>query len=330
MYKIGVIIPVYRGRGKVEKALDTLVTQTFKDFEVCLSNDCDGESYTDIISEYANRGLIINCVIRTHRGGPGAARQSGINLLINECEYLMFMDQDDAMMPIGLEYAYAAIVNEDADVCQCTFIEESKTQFIVHPGDTSAVTYIHAKIYKSQFLKESNLGFTDKIFWNEDCYFNVVAMNAGVSARVNTPPLYLWRYNSESATHKNFLEFFSKAWDTFILSQVLALLKIEEIAPDRLSPVVCGAVTREMYIHSQNGIANGQDESRIYKWLDMLKTSEGYLKALKTKQFWEVALQLRNQVYGDMENKKNYLPTENILEWVKRLISTEVWDDIYC
>ena len=329
MYKIGVVIPVYHGRGRVEKALDSLVTQTFKDFEVCLGVDCDGESYEDIITEYVRRGLTINCRIRPYRGGPGMARQSGINMLIDECEYLVFMDQDDVMMPMGLQYAYDAI-EDDIDVCQCTFIEESKNQYVLHEGATSPVTYIHAKIYRSQFLKENNICFTDKVFWNEDCYFNVVAMNVGRCARVNTAPLYLWRYNNKSATHENFTEFFTKAWDTFALSQVLAILKIEEVAPERLTPTACGAITREIYIHCQNGIANGQDESRVYKWLDMLKTSERYLATLKTPEFWKAMLQLRNYVYYNATEDKNFIPTENILEWVKRLISTEVWDDIYC
>ena len=326
MYKIGVIIPVYKGRGKVEHALDTLVAQTFKDFEVCLSSDCDGESYEDIISEYACRGLVINHIIRSSRGGPGAARQSGISLLIDECEYLMFMDQDDYMMPIGLEYAYKAI--ENADVCQCTFIEETATQYIIHPGDNTPVTWHHGKIYRSKFLKDNKIWFDDRIFWNEDCYFNVVAMNTGTNLRENTPPLYLWKYNSESATHKDFENFFKKAWDTFIASQVLALLKVEEINPEKMTPYFCGIITCQMYNHFQRGMALKLDESQVYKWLDMLKKSKGYLNALKSQDFWVWAVRgVINTAVG--HNKTTYFPTETILNWVKRLISTEVCDDLY-
>ena len=326
MYKIGVIIPVYKGRGKVEHALDTLVAQTFKDFEVCLSSDCDGESYEDIISEYARRGLVINHIIRSSRGGPGAARQSGISLLIDECEYLMFMDQDDYMMPIGLEYAYKAI--EDADVCQCTFIEETATQYIIHPGDNTPVTWHHGKIYRSKFLKDNKIWFDDRIFWNEDCYFNVVAMNAGISAMKDTAPLYLWKYNPESATHKDLAAFFEGAWDTFIASQVLALLKIEEINPQKITPIICGTITRQLYNHFQKSMACKLDESKVYKWLNMLKESKRYLATLKTEEFWRVALK---GVTGIVTGPNNtiYFPTENIVKWVKRLISTEVCDDLY-
>lgn len=329
MYTIGVVIPIYHGRGKVEKALDSLVTQTFKDFEVCLSNDCDGDSYDDIITEYVRRDLTIKYTERNMNGGPGMARQSGIDTIIDECKYLMFMDQDDVMMPICLEYAYASITNGNFDACQCTFIEETDKQFIVHPGASTHATWHHGKIYKTEFLKKYNIRFSEQLKWNEDCYFNVVAMNLGRTTAVDTCPIYLWRYNAESATHKEFMKFFKKAWDTFAASQVLALIKIWNADKERLTPELCGSVTREIYIHCQNGIANGMDESRIYKWLDLLRLLSGYRAALKTHEFWNMATQTRTTTYVNVEENKLFIPKENILDWIKRLISTEVWDDIY-
>lgn len=48
-------------------------------FLVCLSIDCDGEDYSDIIEEYRRRGLHIRVINATENGGPGAARQKVID-----------------------------------------------------------------------------------------------------------------------------------------------------------------------------------------------------------------------------------------------------------
>ena len=65
---VNVIIPTYKARDTLPKALDSLVAQTKKTFVVTIVQDGDGEDYSDIISEYRKRGLGIRILILDTRG----------------------------------------------------------------------------------------------------------------------------------------------------------------------------------------------------------------------------------------------------------------------
>lgn len=73
MVEVG--IPVWHAKSTLSKCLDSLVAQTFDRFITCLSIDCDGEDYSDIIKTYRSRGLKIRIINGKENGGPGAARQ---------------------------------------------------------------------------------------------------------------------------------------------------------------------------------------------------------------------------------------------------------------
>ena len=74
MVEVG--IPVWHARDTLCKCLDSLVVQTLDKFITCLSIDCDGEDYSDIIETYRARGLKIRVINGEKNGGPGAARRS--------------------------------------------------------------------------------------------------------------------------------------------------------------------------------------------------------------------------------------------------------------
>ena len=99
---VDVIIPTYKARETLPKALDSLVAQTKKMFLVTIVQDCDGEDYGDIIEEYKRRGLVIRWVPLTENVGPGGARQAGMDSDLMS-EYFMFLDSDDMYTPRAIE-----------------------------------------------------------------------------------------------------------------------------------------------------------------------------------------------------------------------------------
>ena len=99
MVEVG--IPVFHARNTLRKGLDSLVAQTKDKFITCLSIDGDEEDYSDIIETYRARGLKIRVINSKENGGPGAARQRIIDT--TQCDYLIFMDADDMLMPRAVE-----------------------------------------------------------------------------------------------------------------------------------------------------------------------------------------------------------------------------------
>ena len=97
-------IPVYKAKETLPDALDSLVAQTYKRFIVTLSIDGDGEDYSDIINTYKARGLKIRAITSAVNHGAGGARQLILDATI--CDYIMFLDADDILMPRAVEVLY--------------------------------------------------------------------------------------------------------------------------------------------------------------------------------------------------------------------------------
>lgn len=122
---VDIIIPTFRARGTLPAALDSLVAQTKKMFIVTVVQDCDGEDYSDIIEEYKRRGLKVRLIQTEKNGGPGAARQRGMDS-DKMSEFFMFMDADDILNPRAIEILSREIKLHNADLATSDFLVNEK------------------------------------------------------------------------------------------------------------------------------------------------------------------------------------------------------------
>lgn len=96
MCKIYAIIPVFNAQNYIRKCLDSVLNQTFKNFEIILVDDGSADGSSNICDEYGNKDNRI-VVIHTKNGGVSTARNVGLNYLFinNKKGYLTFVDSDD-------------------------------------------------------------------------------------------------------------------------------------------------------------------------------------------------------------------------------------------
>ncbi len=117
MARISIIIPVYNIEKYLPKCLDSLLNQTFQDFEIICVNDGSKDNSLVILEEYKNRDSRIK-IITKENGGAGSARNRG---LVEACgKYIQFVDGDDYFEPQMLEKLYNLIVKYDADISVCS------------------------------------------------------------------------------------------------------------------------------------------------------------------------------------------------------------------
>jgi len=110
--KISIIIPAYNVSGYLEKCLDSILVQTFTEFEVILIDDGSTDDTADICDRYAQNDNRIT-VIHKKNEGVSVARNTGI-----ECakgEYFLFFDGDDFVEPYTCEELYNLIKEKQAD-----------------------------------------------------------------------------------------------------------------------------------------------------------------------------------------------------------------------
>ena len=89
---ISVIVPVYNAEKTLRRCVDSILAQTFEDFELILINDGSKDQSGDICDEYAAKDPRVKTVHKTN-GGVSSARNAG--LCIAQGEYIAFIDSDD-------------------------------------------------------------------------------------------------------------------------------------------------------------------------------------------------------------------------------------------
>ncbi|AVT47624.1 glycosyltransferase family 2 protein [Shewanella baltica] len=110
---ISIIIPVYKVERFLERCLDSILAQTYNDFEIICINDGSPDNCDMILSEYEkndNRIKVINQINQ----GPSVARNTGLRLARGD--YVYFIDPDDAIQPQTLEIAHFLAKKNQADL----------------------------------------------------------------------------------------------------------------------------------------------------------------------------------------------------------------------
>ena len=117
MSKISVIIPVYNAEKYLGQCLDSLIGQTFSDFEIICVNDGSNDSSLDILNNYADKCDKIK-IINIENSGPGPARNKGLDIASGD--YITFVDADDWVDKKFLEILYASAIKTNADITECS------------------------------------------------------------------------------------------------------------------------------------------------------------------------------------------------------------------
>lgn len=116
---ISVIIPVYNTEPYLAKCLDSILAQTFADFEALLIDDGSPDQAGNICDQYARRDTRIR-VFHQANAGVSAARQLGLDNARGE--YVIHADSDDWVEPQMLQALYAEATRTCADVVICDYL----------------------------------------------------------------------------------------------------------------------------------------------------------------------------------------------------------------
>lgn len=123
---VSVIVPVYNSRLYLEKAVRSIMAQTYDRLEIILVNDGSKDESGEICEALAKEDGRIR-VIHQKNQGPSAARNRGVNEA--DGEYLTFVDNDDLLEPEFVEKLYALAHQYDCDIAltkSYPFLEEEK------------------------------------------------------------------------------------------------------------------------------------------------------------------------------------------------------------
>lgn len=116
---ISVIIPVYNVSKHLGKCLDTVLNQTFKDFEIIAIDDNSTDNSYEILKEYSKKDSRI--IIFKNPHNIGAARTRNIGIQLARGKYLTILDSDDFFEYDFLEKMFNEAENTNSDLVLCSF-----------------------------------------------------------------------------------------------------------------------------------------------------------------------------------------------------------------
>lgn len=117
---ISVIVPVYKVEPYLSRCVDSILSQTFTDFELILIDDGSPDNCGEICDEYAQKDKRIQ-VIHKENGGLSSARNAGIDWVFanSNSQFITFVDSDDLITRDYLEKLNDTILDECIDIATC-------------------------------------------------------------------------------------------------------------------------------------------------------------------------------------------------------------------
>ena len=182
MPKITVIIPIYNAELYLERCIDSIVNQSFKDIELICVNDGSTDNSEQIIKKYQDNH---NNIILISKKNEGVSVARNIGLEKSNSDYIYFVDADDWLSPDCLESIYNAAISSQADIIYFnaniyknnTLINYYNLKRLksIKNKDLLFKKMIHAvwnKLYKKEFLLKNDIKFPVGIKSSEDNIFN--------------------------------------------------------------------------------------------------------------------------------------------------------------
>lgn len=221
MQKVSVIIPVYNCEKYLKRCIDSVLNQTFNDYEVILINDGSIDKSAIICDEYATRDKRIK-VLHKKNQGVSSARNDGIKR--SEGEWICFLDADDWWECDFLENLLKCVSKFGVDMCMVPFILEYKDKsyntlvFENYVGDIAEVIVgnytsresllctLWNKLYNRKIIIDNNILFPEGLSYAEDSIFNLTYLKYIKTIHISDKPYYHYWQESENSGVKRLHE----------------------------------------------------------------------------------------------------------------------------
>ena len=186
--RISVALCTYNGAKYLRSQLDSILSQTFTDFECFLVENGSSDSSGVICDDYSTKDSRIRVV---HQEGKGVSFARNTAMDMASGQWIVFVDSDDWIEPNLLEIALKAAQEHTSDIIQWNYISEGgkkvkesqKLQagpFVISAEREfpSWFAMIWSRMYSRALIEENRIRFDTELFFGEDGLFSVQALAA--------------------------------------------------------------------------------------------------------------------------------------------------------
>lgn len=210
MAKITVVVPVYKVEKYIHRCVESILSQTFSDFDLVLVDDGSPDNCGRICDEYARTDTRIHTLHRSN-GGLSAARNTGIKWALSNShsEWITFIDSDDWIHPKYLESLFAAVNESELSVAIGNYeategdnpaVDDKKLNAVMvvpenlYCDNNILFTTAWGKLYKKEEFREIKYPF-GKLHEDEFTTWKILFKYSEIA--VIHQPLYAYFINNE-------------------------------------------------------------------------------------------------------------------------------------
>ncbi len=211
MPAISIIVPIYNMEHLMRRCIDSLLAQTFTDYELLLIDDGSEDGSWSICQEYARKDARIS-IFHKENGGLSDARNYGLSKAIGK--YTIFADPDDWVSPDGLDRLYATAEREQADMTMCDLYREdeySRHYMCQRPQSLQAEDVLKElfaniqgftvnKLIRRDVYTRFGISYPKGIYGCEDQYTMAAILLHDIKISYEPVAFYHYMYNSASLT----------------------------------------------------------------------------------------------------------------------------------
>ena len=204
MFDVTVIVPVFNAYNTIDKCIDSIINQTFKNFELLLINDGSTDKSIDKINKYAKKYKNFRVI---NKQNEGVAKTRNLGIKEAKGKYVMFIDNDDYVDKDYIEKYIDNIKNKDYDIVIGGYKRVNQNNEIIFSQklkDYEWSKYIvvspWARIIKRDFLLKNKIEFLSyKI--GEDVYFSLLTYYYNPKIKIIDYNGYNWFFNNISVSN---------------------------------------------------------------------------------------------------------------------------------
>lgn len=232
---LSVVVPVYNVENYLERCLESIINQTYKDLEIILVNDGSTDSSQKICEKYVEKDFRVK-LINKKNGGLSSARNLGLE--ISKGDYIAFIDSDDYIDFEMYEKMMRKLLEKNADLVMC----DVKVEFPTHNKIIETSDFLDVdiqlekkhilkiyptawnKIYKKEIFIKNKIRFPEGLYYEDaEVNFKILTLINKITRVPNAYYHYVQRAGSITKSNSRF-----KMLDIYIIFENIKKFLIEE------------------------------------------------------------------------------------------------------
>lgn len=215
---VSIIVPVYNAEKHLADAIQSVLDQTYSNFELIAVNDGSTDRSLEILQRFTDQRVRI---INKENTGVSDTRNVAIKAATGE--FVCFLDADDYYSPCYIQRMYETAIANDADMVVCNYVpfrgkpyfsEEKSTAVSVQSTEAlvqaGVLTSAWTKLIKTSTLSKLNILFERNMSFGEDLFFCWKTFLASENVWMINEKLYGYRMTDSGATSKYHPELYEK------------------------------------------------------------------------------------------------------------------------